>query len=99
MIEFFMVLKNNPLSGEERKIISTRLYRSEFLHFKKICEQSGKSVNTKLRMMVKEEIEKNPELSKNILIKIKEGKERSEEEIRSRQKELNFEIKRNKENV
>jgi len=51
-----MVLKNNPLSGEERKIVSTRLYRTEFLYFKKICEQEKKSVNTKLREMIRKEI-------------------------------------------
>jgi len=50
-----MVLKNNPLSGEERKIVSTRLYKSEFLFFKKLCEQEGKSVNTKLREMIRKE--------------------------------------------
>lgn len=56
-----MVLKNNPLSGEERKIVSTRLYKSEFLYFKKICELEGKSVNTKLREMIRKEtgLEKN----------------------------------------
>ena len=51
-----MVIKNNPLSGEERKIVSSRLYRSEFLYLKKICEQEGKSVNTKLREMIRKEI-------------------------------------------
>ena len=51
-----MVIKNNPLSGEERKIVSTRLYQTEFIYFKKICEREGKSVNTKLREMVRKEI-------------------------------------------
>lgn len=51
-----MVLKNNSLSGEERKVISTRLYKSEYLYLKKICEQEGKTVNTKLREMIKKEI-------------------------------------------
>jgi len=51
-----MVLKNHELSGEERKIVSTRLYQSEFLFFKKLCEQEGKSINTKLREMIREEI-------------------------------------------
>ena len=50
-----MVLKNHELSGEERKIVSTRLYRSEFLFFKKLCEQEGKSINTKLREMIRQE--------------------------------------------
>jgi len=51
-----MVLKNHPLSGEERKIVSTRLYKTEFLYFKKICEREGKSINTKLREMIRKEI-------------------------------------------
>ena len=51
-----MVLKNHELSGEERKIVSTRLYQSEFLFFKKLCEQEGKSVNTKLREMIRREM-------------------------------------------
>ncbi len=51
-----MVIKNNPLSGEERKIISTRLYQSEFLYLKKICDQEGKSINTKLRELIRKEI-------------------------------------------
>ncbi len=50
-----MVLKNNPLSGEERKIVSTRLYKTEFLYFKKVCDQEGKSINTKLREMIRKE--------------------------------------------
>ncbi len=50
-----MVLKNNPLSGEERKVVGTRLYMSEFLFFKKICEQEGKTINTKLREMIRKE--------------------------------------------
>jgi len=51
-----MVLKDNPLSGEDRKIVSTRLYASEFVYFKKICEKEGKSVNTKLREMIRKEV-------------------------------------------
>ena len=51
-----MVLKNHDLSGEERKIVSTRLYKTEFLYFKKVCEREGKSINTKLREMIREEI-------------------------------------------
>ncbi|MFH0711558.1 MAG: hypothetical protein V1889_00350 [archaeon] len=50
-----MVLKNHPLSGEERKIVSTRLYRSEFLYLKKLCEQESKSVNAKLREIIRKE--------------------------------------------
>ena len=53
-----MVLKNHPLSGEERKIVSTRLYQSEFLYFKKICEKEGKTVNAKLKEIIREEIKK-----------------------------------------
>ena len=51
-----MVLKGNPLSGEERKIVSTRLYRSEFLYFKKLCEKEGKAVNMKLREIIRREL-------------------------------------------
>jgi hypothetical protein len=51
-----MVLKDNPLSGEERKIVSTRLYKSEFLMFKKLCENEGKAINTKLREMIRDEL-------------------------------------------
>ncbi len=54
-----MVLKNHPLSGEERKIVSTRLYASEFLFFKKICEKEGKTTNAKLKEIIREEIKKN----------------------------------------
>ncbi len=50
-----MVLKNHDLSGEERKIVSTRLYKSEFLFFKKLCDQEGKKINTKLREMIRKE--------------------------------------------
>lgn len=51
-----MVLKNHPLSGEDRKIVSTRLYQSEFLYFKKICEKEGKTVNKKLKEIILKEI-------------------------------------------
>jgi hypothetical protein len=51
-----MVIKNNPLSGEDRKIVSTRLYQTEFLFFKKLCEQEGKKINTKLREMIRREL-------------------------------------------
>lgn len=55
-IDSNMVIKNNPLSGEERKIVSTRLYKTEFLYLKKLCEKEGKSINTKLREMIRKEI-------------------------------------------
>ena len=51
--------KNDDLRGEERKIVSTRLYRSEFANFMKICNKESKSVNQKLREMVKDEVKKN----------------------------------------
>jgi len=54
-----MVLKNHPLSGEDRKIVSTRLYQSEFIYFKKICDKEGKTVNKKLKEVILEEIKKN----------------------------------------
>jgi len=52
-----MVIKNNPLSGEERKIVSTRLYQTEFLYLKKICDREGKTINAKLREMIRKEID------------------------------------------
>ena len=51
-----MVLKNHPLSGEDRKIVSTRLYQSEFIYFKKICEREGKTINKKLKEIFRKEI-------------------------------------------
>jgi hypothetical protein len=48
--------KKNDLRGEERKIVSTRLYRPEFANFTKICEGEGKSVNAKLREMIRKEV-------------------------------------------
>lgn len=50
--------EDNSLRGEERKIVSTRLYRSEFVNFMKICEKEEKSVNQKLREIIREEINK-----------------------------------------
>ena len=47
---------DEELRGEERKIVSTRLYRSEFANFLRICEGEGLSVNAKLREMVRGEI-------------------------------------------
>jgi len=49
--------KKNPLRGEERKIVSTRLYASELIYFKKICEREGKTVNAKLREMIRKELD------------------------------------------
>jgi hypothetical protein len=51
-----MVLKDHDLSGEERKIVSTRLYQSEFILLKKICDKENKKVNTKLREMIRKEV-------------------------------------------
>jgi len=48
--------EENDLRGEERKIVSTRLYRPEFVNFVKVCESEGKSVNEKLREMVRNEV-------------------------------------------
>ena len=48
----------NDLRGEERKIVSTRLYRLEFANFTKICEGEEKSVNAKLREMIRDEVKK-----------------------------------------
>jgi hypothetical protein len=47
---------SKDLKGEERKIVSTRLYRQEFVNFLKICEGEEKSVNAKLREMVRREV-------------------------------------------
>ena len=58
MFGFFMVLKNHPLSGEDRKIVSTRLYQSEFIYLKKICEKENKTVNKKLKEVIREEIKR-----------------------------------------
>ncbi len=54
---FSMVLKDNPLSGEERKIVSTRLYKSEFLYLKQLCEKEGKTINAKLREIIRKELD------------------------------------------
>ena len=51
--------KKNPLRGEERKIVSTRVYRSEFANFVRLCQAEDKTVNTKMREMIREEIERN----------------------------------------
>ncbi len=51
-----MVLKDNSLSGEERRIVSTRLYMSEFLIFKRLCKSESKAINEKLREMIRKEI-------------------------------------------
>lgn len=51
--------KENPLRGEERKIVSTRVYRSEFANFVKLCQSEEKTVNSKMREMIREEIERN----------------------------------------
>ena len=51
-----MVIKDNPLSGEERKIVSTRLYKSEFLILERLCKAEGKTVNAKLREMIRKEV-------------------------------------------
>lgn len=48
----------NPLRGEERRVVSTKLYRIEFVNFMKICEIEGKKVNAKLREMIRKEINK-----------------------------------------
>ena len=53
-----MVLKNHPLSGEDRRIVSTRLYASEFVYLKKICEKENKTVNTKIKEIILEEIKR-----------------------------------------
>ena len=80
------------LWGEERKVISTRLYRSEFVSFMKVCNKEGKSVNAKLREMIRDEIKNYPD--KSIFAKKKEDQEKGEEKLKHK---FNLEIK--KENV
>lgn len=48
--------KDNELRGEERRVVSTKLYRSEFANFLKICEAEEKTINAKLREMIRKEI-------------------------------------------
>ena len=50
--------EGSSLRGEERRVVSTKLYRHEFVNFIKICESEGKKVNAKLRIMIREEINK-----------------------------------------
>lgn len=49
--------KKNPLRGEERRVISTKLYRPEFANLMKICDAEGKKVNGKLRELIMEEVD------------------------------------------
>jgi len=85
--------KKNPLRGEERKIVSTRVYRSEFANFVKICKAEGnKSVNNKMREMIREEIERN-QAGKIKLLKEKEGIDEDYQKILDSMKSKNFEIK------
>jgi len=89
-----MVIKNNPLRGEERKIVSTRIYRSEFANFVKLCQSENKSVNTKMREMIREEIERNSKQSNKIkLLREKEGIDEDYQKTLESMKNKNFEIK------
>lgn len=97
---FFVMDVNENLKGEERKIITTRLYRSEFANFHKLCEKEGVSVNAKLRAMVRREVKKDLELTgEKVLKKIKEDKENAREKLISKQKEWNFKIGKEGKNV
>lgn len=88
------MVKTNPLRGEERRVVSTKLYRHEFVSFMKVCETEGKKVNAKLREMIKREIDENPDSTNKItLIKIKQGQEEDYKKIESKRKEWRFEIK------
>jgi hypothetical protein len=94
-----MVIKDNPLSGEERKIVSTRLYQTEFLYFKKLCDKEGKAVNEKLREMINNEVKRNTQnFSKIRLLKEKEGIDNSYNRVLEARKKGNFEIKKVKKN-
>ena len=48
--------KKNPLRGEERRVISTKIYKAEFNLLKKICDREEKTINAKLKELVKNEI-------------------------------------------
>ena len=50
--------EENSLRGEERRVVSTKLYRHEFVNLMKVCEAEGKKVNAKLREMIRKEINK-----------------------------------------
>lgn len=50
-------MKESLLRGEERRVVSTKLYRSEFANFMKVCKFERKSIHAKLREMVRREIE------------------------------------------
>jgi hypothetical protein len=84
--------KKNPLRGEERKIVSTRIYRSEFANFVKLCQGENKSVNSKMREMIMEEIERD-QSSGVKLLKEKEGIEEDYQKNLNSMKSKNFEIK------
>jgi len=97
--------KRDSLRGEGRKIVSTRIYRSEFANFFKICEvekgQDGraKSVNQKLRELIQQEIEGKKLSNKDPLIKMKEDKESAEEKNMALREQWNFKIVGENENV
>jgi len=91
------MVNKNPLRGQERRVVSTKLYRIEFVNFMKICEAEGKKVNAKLREMIKKEIENYP--NKDIFVKMKEDQEKSYEIFQSKKKKWGFEIKRLNKNV
>ena len=91
------MVNKNPLRGQERRVVSTKLYRIEFVNFMKICEAEGKKVNGKLREMIRREIENYPD--KKIFIKIKEDQERRYKAFQSKKKEWAFKIKRLNKNV
>jgi len=84
--------KINSLRGEERRVVSTKLYRLEFVDFLRICETEGKKVNAKLREMIKNEINNYP--NKDIFTKKKEDQEKGEEKLKQKFKlEIKGEIK------
>jgi len=84
----------NPLRGQERRVVSTKLYRIEFVNFMKICEAENKKVNAKLREMIGKEIENYP--NKDIFTKKKYDLEKGEEKIKQK---FNLEILKGEENV
>ena len=73
--------------GEGRRVVSTKLYRSEFTNVMKICEAEGKSIHQKLRELVQQEIAGNP------LTKQQKGIESEYEKFSIKQKQWNYEVK------
>ncbi len=75
-------MAKNPLRGQDRRVVSTKLYRVEYAPFMKICENEKKRVNGKLREMILREIENSNISNKDIFTKKKEDIERGYDKIK-----------------